>query len=301
MRNALLVGTNQSKYLIAGTVAETAANVFFDIGLIFGKFGMPELGFNGAAFASIIAEATGMFVVFMVIHWKGISKRFSLYKSFGIDRVNTKLILVQSSPLIFQHAISLISWEFFFVLIERNQHTIYDLAISNAMRNIFGLFGVCTWAFAATSNTMVSNVIGQGRQDKVIGLIFKIVKLSTGIAISVCIALNIFPNLFLSIYGQGEDFIVAAKPVLRIVSGALLLMSFSVVWLYAVTGTGNTKINLAIEFITIVIYSLYVYVVLEKLNMSINWGWASEWLYWFCMFSLSYLYLKSGRWKGKVI
>ena len=72
MRNALLVGTNQSKYLIAGTVAETVANIFFDYGLIYGKFGMPELGFNGAAIASIIAEATGMFVVFAVIHYKGI-------------------------------------------------------------------------------------------------------------------------------------------------------------------------------------------------------------------------------------
>jgi multidrug resistance protein, MATE family len=301
MRNALLVGTNQSKYLIAGTIAETVANVFFDIGFIFGKFGLPELGFNGAAVASIIAEATGMFVVFLVIHWKGISKRFSLYKSFRTDRENTRLILTQSSPLIFQHAISLISWEFFFVLIERNQHSPYDLAISNAMRNIFGLFGVCTWAFAATSNTMVSNIIGQGRQDKVIELIHKIVRLSTGIAIVVCLILNLFPNLFLSIYGQGEDFTIVAMPVLRIVSVALVLMSFSVVWLNAVTGTGNTKINLAIEFITIVLYSVYVFVVLEKLQLSISWGWASEWLYWLCMFTLSFLYIRSGKWKGKVI
>ncbi|MGB8192049.1 MAG: MATE family efflux transporter, partial [Chitinophagaceae bacterium] len=74
MRNALLVGTNQSKYLVAGTLAETVANIFFDYGLIYGHFGLPELGFDGAAYASIIAEATGMFVVFAVIHHKGISK-----------------------------------------------------------------------------------------------------------------------------------------------------------------------------------------------------------------------------------
>ncbi|MBO9684888.1 MAG: hypothetical protein J7502_19820, partial [Flavisolibacter sp.] len=49
LRNALLVGINQSKYLIAGTLAETIANVFFDYTLIFGKLGFPEMGFNGAA------------------------------------------------------------------------------------------------------------------------------------------------------------------------------------------------------------------------------------------------------------
>jgi multidrug resistance protein, MATE family len=37
MRNALLIGTNQTKYLIYGTAAEAIANVVFDYGFIFGK------------------------------------------------------------------------------------------------------------------------------------------------------------------------------------------------------------------------------------------------------------------------
>src|SRR5215207_1886640 len=197
MRNALLVGTNQSKYLVAGTLAETVANIFFDYGLIYGKFGLPELGFNGAAYASIIAEATGMFVVFAVIHYKGISRQFSLYSSRAFDKINTRLILTQSSPLIFQHAISLISWEFFYVLIEH--HGARDLAISNTMRNIFGFFGVFTWAFASTTNTMVSNVIGQGKKDQVIMLINKIVRISMSMAVCVALLLNIFAHVLLSI------------------------------------------------------------------------------------------------------
>src|SRR5215204_6221639 len=80
MRNALLVGTNQSKYLVAGTLAEALGNVFFDYALIFGRFGLPQLGFNGAAYASIIAEFLGMFVIFLVIRAKGIDKRFSLFQ-----------------------------------------------------------------------------------------------------------------------------------------------------------------------------------------------------------------------------
>ena len=49
MRNALLVGTNQSKYLVYGTLAETVVNILLDYGLIFGHFGLPKVGFNGAA------------------------------------------------------------------------------------------------------------------------------------------------------------------------------------------------------------------------------------------------------------
>jgi Na+-driven multidrug efflux pump len=78
-------------------------------------------------------------------------------------------------------------------------------------------------------------------------------------------------------------------------------MSFAVVWLNAVTGTGNTRISLLIEMFTIVIYSLYVYLVLERMNLSISWGWMSEWLYWLSTFTLSFLYIRSGKWKNKVI
>lgn len=169
------------------------------------------------------------------------------------------------------------------------------------MRNIFGFFGVFTWAFAATTNTMVSNVIGQGKKDQVIILINKIVRISLGISVCVALILNLFPHLFLSMYSQGEAFIEEAIPVVRIVSSALILMSFSTIWLNAVTGTGNSAITLYIEMITIVLYCVYVYLVLEVFNLPITIGWMSEWLYWSVLFTASFLYIRSGKWKRKMI
>ncbi|MFT3933395.1 MAG: MATE family efflux transporter [Chitinophagaceae bacterium] len=299
MRNALLVGTNQSQYLVLGTLAEAISNVFFDYSLIFGHFGFPSLGFNGAAIASIIAEFFGMAVVFAVIHYKGIGKRFSLFSSFKYEPTIANSILRQSSPLIFQSAISIISWEFFYILIEH--HGERDLSISNAMRNIFGLFGMFSWALAATCSSMVSNIIGQGLQHRVLELIWKIVKISTGIALVICLLLNLFPRLFLSVYGQQQDWIEHAIPVMQVVSSALVMMSFSTVCINAVTGTGNTRVSFFIELITIILYCIFVWLVLEKLNLSVAIGWTSEWLYWGAMFTMSFIYLRSGKWKGKVI
>lgn len=299
MRNALLVGTNQSKLLIAGTLAEASSNVFFDYVLIFGKLGMPALGFNGAAYASIIAEFTGMLVVFLVIHFKGIGNRFALFKDFKLDLYNIRLILNMSAPLIFQHAISIMSWEYFFLLTDR--HGEMAMGVSNTMRNVFGFFGSFTWAFAATSSTMVSNVIGQKRQQEVPQLIGKIVRLSVGFSLIVGLLLNIAPQLFLSIYGQTDDFIEMAIPVIRIVSVAMVLMSFSTVYLNAVTGTGNSKATLIIEASTILFYCLYVYLVMDYYFLPFKYGWMSEWLYWSLIFVASYMYMRSGHWKKKQI
>ncbi len=299
MRNALLVGINQSKLLILGTASEAVVNVFFDYGFIYGKMGMPNLGFNGAAYASIIAEFAGLFAVFLVIRFNGISKKMQIFKKVTYQKAYTQLILTQSYPLILQHLISIMSWEYFYILIEH--HGARDLAISNTMRNLFGFFGCFTWAFAATTNTMVSNVIGQDKKEAVMPLIYRILKWSIGFAVVVFIFLNLFPRAFLGIYAQGEDFITAGIPVLRIVSFAMILMSVAVVWVSAVTGTGNSKMNLYTEISTIVFYMLYVYIVLEKMNLSITWGWGSEWLYWAIMFIPSFWYMKSDRWKKMII
>ncbi len=299
MRNALLVGTNNSRYLVIGTLAETVANVLFDILLIFGNLGFPEMGLNGAAVASIIAEFTGMFVIFVVIHYKGLSKRFSLFSHFKWDGHYARQILSISLPLIFQLAISIISWEFFYILIEHHGQT--ALAVSQVMRNVFGLVGCVTWAFASTSSSMVSNIIGQGKTEQVYMLLRKIVKLSSFFAIIMAILINLFPGLLLSVFGQDEIFIATAIPVVRVVTIALVMMSVSVVWLNAVTGTGNSRVTFLIELITIILYCIYVYVVLEAYHLSITYGWMSEWLYWLSLFFLSWLYMRSGKWKNKVI
>jgi putative MATE family efflux protein len=297
MRNALLVGTNQSKYLIIGTATEGIVNICFDYMLIYGKWGMPALGFDGAAYASIIAEFCGLISIYWVIRYFGITKQLQLFRNWKYHAGNVRLIMLQSYPLILQHVISVGSWEFFYILIEH--HGERDLAISNAMRNIFGFFGCFTWAFAATANTMVSNVIGQNRHTEVKKLIYRIMYWSMGFALIVFLFLNFFPHVFLSIYGQGESFIQAAIPVTRVVSSALVLMSVSVVWMNAVTGTGNSRINLFSEIAAIILYCSYVYTVLEVLNMPITWGWASEWIYWMTILVPSFFYISSNRWIRK--
>lgn len=295
MRNALLVGTNQSKYLVAGTIAEAIANIFFDYALIFGKFGFPAMGFNGAAVASIIAEFTGMFVIFAVIYGKGISRRYALFSKLGWDRANAPLLLRISGPLVFQYAISIISWWFFFLLVEHHGKT--SLAVSNTMRNVFGFFGIFIWAFAATTNTMVSNIIGQNRKDQVIPVIKKIMSLNTGIILVVCLLLTVFPDQFLSIYGQTDAFMKAAVPVMRVVAFAMVLMSVATVWLNAVIGTGNSRITFMIEVLAIVVYCIYVFLVLEVYQLSILWGWMSELIYWSIIFIFSYRYIRRNKWQ----
>ncbi|HVG12864.1 MAG TPA: MATE family efflux transporter, partial [Flavisolibacter sp.] len=241
-----------------------------------------------------------MFIIYLVIRAKGISAQFSLLKTWDWNVTVIRSIINMSGPLVFQHAISIISWFIFYLLIERNTDQT-SLAVSNTMRNIFGFFGVFAWSFASTTNSMVSNVIGQGKHYQVLPLIHKIIRLSTGISLIVCLGLNLFPGAYLSVYGLDDDFITAGVPVIRLVAFAMVLMSFATVWLSAVTGTGNSRMTLLIEIAAIILYCIYVFVVLEVFQLSIFWGWMSELLYWSCLFTLSFFYIKRGKWQHKTI
>ena len=299
MRNAILVGTNESRLLVWGTLAETVSNVVLDYGLIFGRLGMPALGFNGAAYASIAAEAIGLFTVLAVVQRRGLASRLALFKDWRANPSNMRLILVQSAPLIAQYGISIVSWEYFFILVSHHGRTALD--VTQVMRVVIGFMGVCVWSFASTTNTMVSNVIGQGRDDLVPGLVRRIAGMSLLPAALISIPLLAFPSFFLGWVRSDPEFIREGIPVLRVVALAMVLMSVASIWLNAVTGTGNTRVNLMIEVFNVVVYTVYVYVVLESLRLPVFVGWMSEWVYWTGMFLLAWRYIRSGSWRGKVV
>ena len=300
MGNAFLVASLNSRYLMIGFICEAGLNIVLDFLLIKGRYGFPALGFNGAAVASIIAEFTGMFIIFLVISQQGIAKKFSLFSKFTVDKENAASIMKVSGPLAFQHAASILAWFFFYVLVARNASQT-GLAVSTTMRAVFGFFGTFFWALAATTNSMVSNIIGQGRKEEVFTLIKKISTLSLGIAVIVCTILNLFPGVYLSLFRNDAQFIETGIPVLRAIAFIMLILSVGTIWLSAVTGTGNSKITFLIEIVAISFYCVYVFVVLEMKHYSILWGWLSEFLYWTILFGCSYYYMRTKKWQSKII
>lgn len=280
-------------------IVQAVVNIVLDYGLIYGHFGLPAIGFNGAAIASVFAEITACIIVYSLIQYKQLHIRFSLFRHFKFNKEIAGLYFKQSFPLVLQYLLSIIAWLLFYILIENSGER--PLAISNTMRIIFSILGIFVWPFASTTNAMVSNVIGQGKKDQVHYLIKKIMLLSIFFTFSFSLPLLAFPEIFLSIFNSDPGFIAEAIPVVRIVTLGTLLMSSATIWLNAVTGTGNTKINLAIELVAISLYSIYIWNVIHVWKWSLTWAWSSEILYWLMIFLMSFFYIQSGKWRKKEI
>ena len=295
MGNAFLVASLNSKWLMVGFICEALVNILFDYLLIFGHGGFPEMGFNGAAVASIIAEFTGMAVVLAVLIFSGLKSKYGLLKTFRFNKDINQQILKVSLPLIAQYIISVTTWLIFFLLLEGRGAM--AKAISNVMRNVFGLAGVFIWAFASTSNAMISNLMGQKREDDVLPAIKKIMGWSVGFCSVPVLILNLFPEVFFNLFGQDETFVTEGISVIRMVSLGMIFMSIANIWLNGVTGTGKTKMNLLIEIVAITLYLGYTYYFMKVNYISLAMAWSNEFVYWTVIFLMSFFYLRSGKWK----
>ncbi len=288
--NVFLISTLQSSKLLIGFIVQTIFNIFFDYALIFGNLGFPALGFNGAAIATILAEAAGMLTVYFIIFNKGYVKKYNLFKTWAYNKTIAKQITKIAMPLMLQYMLSLSTWLIFFILIEGRGNQ--AKAVSNPIRTVLGLAGVCVWSFSSTCSAMVSNLIGQQKLAEVGTVIKRICTLSFSLCVVFTLLLNIFPQVFFGLFSQDEFFIAEGIPVLRIVSLGMLIMSCANVCLNAITGIGDTRVNVVIEVVAILLYLIYSYYFVSINYQGLATAWSNEFIYWISILCMSGFYLK---------
>lgn len=291
---AFYVGTTKTKILIYTTLIMMLVNVFLDYALIFGNFGLPALKIKGAAIASTISEATAM-IFFISYTYKSIDiKKYQLFQFKKIEIPVFKRILKVSSPIMLQNFLSISSWFIFFIIIEKIGEK--ELAISHIIRSIYMVLMIPLFGFSSATNTLVSNLIGQGKNNKVLTLIKRVTILSL-LSTTLVLLLNIFiPEQIIGFYTNDIQLIKDTLPTLNTISFTMFTFAIAFIQFNGVTGTGNTKISLLIEFITIAIYIATTYYIALILKASLPIVWYSEVIYFSLLGSMSFCYLKWGNW-----
>jgi len=89
---AFYVGTTKTKILIHSTVLMMLVNVFLDYALIFGNFGFPEMGIQGAALASVISEFTALLFFIIYTYYKIDTNKYKLFQFSDFDNAIFKRI-----------------------------------------------------------------------------------------------------------------------------------------------------------------------------------------------------------------
>lgn len=297
--NALFIALGRSRLLIWGAVASNLTIVFLDYGLIFGHFGLPAMGVQGAAWASLTGEIVLALTTFGIYRWRGLYKEYPILSGAIRDQKIIQNIIKVSTPLILQYIFSIGGWQLFFIYVEHLGTA--EVAVSHVLRSVLGMVSVGTWALASTCNTLVSKQIGAGKEQEVYGTIFRLIAVSVGYTAIISCILLLFPRQVLSVYTDSSYLITLGMTIIPILAVSTLVMSISTVCFNAVVGTGNTWINFSIESATVILYCVFITYVIGHLRMPIDISWTSEIFYWSLLLAASGSYLLSGKWKGKTV
>ena len=299
MFRALYVGITRTKVLTINAVVMALVNVFLDYALIFGHFGLPEMGLKGAAIASVMAEAAS--TLFCVIY-TGVYVDLKIYGLNRLPSFDFSLlgrILSISCFTMVQYVLSMSTWLVFFLASERLGQR--ELAIANIVRSIYIVILIPVQALSTTANTLVSNLIGAGGIESVMQLMGRIAKVSFFVVL-VCVALMVMiPQTFLSVYTGDATLQAESVPSLYVIGGAMLIASVANIYFNGISGTGNTQAALYLETSTLIIYAVYVCWVGLILKAPVAVCFTTEALYYGLLLLTSVIYLKKANWQNKRI
>lgn len=299
MFRAFYVGTTQTKTLTLNSVVMVASNVIFNYILIFGRCGLPALGITGAAIGSSLAELVSL--IFFIVYTRTSCDRpkYGLDKPARFEKEELKSMMPVCVWTMIQHTVSVFTWFIFFLFIEHLGER--PLAVSNIVRGVSGLIWVVLQAFSSTCSTLVSNLIGEGRQDKVMSLVKRILKLSYGIVGVIMLVICMYPEAIARIYTDIPDLITASIPAMLVMTSSYLVNVGGQVFFLAVSGTGSTKTAFRLELVALFVYMVYCAVIIGWLKLDVAICWTAEHVYAGMLLICSWIYMKSGLWKGRSI
>lgn len=299
MFRAFYIGTARTKVLTMNAIVMAITNVIFDYGLIFGNLGMPELGMAGAAIASVIAEFAS--TVFLLIYTR---KTVNLEK-YGFKKIRFQWTVIQkvldiSVFMMVQYLFSIVTWMLFFVFIE-NYMGERPLAVTNIVRSFYTILTIPSHALGSVASTLVSNTMGADKKEEVINLIKRIAFISLGVMVGVIAIVSVFPRTMIRIYTDDPSLVSDTVLPLYVLISSLPIYSIGSVLFNSVSGTGNTRTALKFEIITLLFYLAYMWFVIIHMRFSVAVAWTTEHVYWLFLVTLSFIYLRSGKWKERKI
>ncbi|MEG1635711.1 MAG: MATE family efflux transporter, partial [Rikenellaceae bacterium] len=274
---SLYIGVSNTKVISYTTALMATVNVAFNYFLVFGNMGFPELGVEGAAIASVIAEFSAM-VFFFVFTFKVFPvKKFAMFKGHKFEFPLLKAIFKIAIPTMLQKLISFGTWLVFFSFVEKMGER--PLASTMTVRSGYMMLGIPIYAFGATTNTLVSRLIGEGKLNDVMPTVTRILKLCFISLLPMALFASLAPSVMLNIYTDNTDLIASSINSVYVVVFSAFCLGYGMVFFEAISGTSNTHHGMYLEVIVLLSYIFTAWLTSSYLKLNVEWVWLSEVVY----------------------
>jgi len=203
------------------SVSALLLSTFLSFSLIFGKFGLPELGIQGAAVAAVIARAIECIVLISITYAKKSPVAASLKELTNFDRNFIARVIKPMLPVIIN--------ELFWALGTTTYNAIYgrmgteSFAAMNIVSTIEQLAFVIFIGIGNATSVLVGNRIGAGKEDEAYVYAGRSLGLGLAGGILIGLLLQLVKRPILSLYNVSPEVIENAGYVINVITCFLWL------------------------------------------------------------------------------
>jgi putative MATE family efflux protein len=293
---AYYTGTGKTLPVMFATIVQGSTNLLFDYTLIFGHFGFPAMGLEGAAWSTVISDGCSGFTYLLFFLLGNKQKEIRKFYRNKLDATQFIELLKLGWPLMGQGLVSVGSWVVFFFMIEHMGQE--PIEISQTIRSFYYVALTSVLAFGTTSKTIVSKLMAEGKTAEVLPTLRRIILCSLACTFVVTHANFFYPHAAVKVINNNPAILDETVLTLRIVSLAMLMFAISNAFTNMVSGTGATRASFMIEFISILFYLIMAILVTVVFPQPIHLVWCIEYVYFTLMIVAAVYYIRKGKWKS---
>ena len=211
--------------------------------LIFGNFGAPKLGVEGAAIATVISRYVELAIVAVHAHRRTAKYIFlaGAYRSLFVPGRLVRRILRTAAPLL----VNEILWSLGMTFINQfySSRGLNAVAALNITGTAWNLFCVIMFAMGSAVSIMVGQRLGAGKMDEARDVDRKLIFLTEVIHVIIGLAMILASPLVPQLYNVGPDVRDLTRRLLVIAGCALPIHSFAHVTYFTIRSGGRTVIT----------------------------------------------------------
>ncbi len=281
----------------------TAVNLILDYGLIFGRWGLPELGIKGAAIATVMSACFSFVAYLILLSRPTHDGRYYTLRGRMFERVLFLRLMYFGFPSGVQFFLDMVGFTTFILLIGRLGTP--QLAATNIAFNINTLAFMPMIGFGIAVSVLVGQYLGKNRPDLAERSVYSSFHLTFLYMASVAAAYVLVPSIFVDPFASQADpasFIAIRKTtviLLRFVAVYSLFDALNIVFASAIKGAGDTRFVMCmIAIVSSVALVIPSYIALVLLDAGIYTGWTIASAY-VSILGLIFLFrFMGGKWKS---
>ncbi len=219
-------------------IAANIVNAIFAVGLIFGRFGMPDMGVAGAGAATAISDWVQLLVLFIAFRRRRVDAQY-LTRIVRPDFAAIRRFMRTSMPIGGQWCLEMLSFAIFANLVARMGDL--EMAASQAMLVLQHMSFMQVLAISIAATTLAGRYRGMGDVAGVERSHANALGLGVGFAIAVGVVLVSVPELMLSIFTDDPGVVRIGSKLLVIAAVFQTCDAIGVVTNGSLRGTGDTR------------------------------------------------------------